>query len=60
MVFHEDQQRVREGNGAENFATIRKLALQVLHRVEDKESIKSRRKLAGWDNDYLLKVLTAI
>ena len=59
-VFHKDQQRVREGNGAENFATIRKLALQVLHRVEDKESIKSRRKLVGWDNDYLLKVLTAI
>lgn len=60
MVFHEDQQRVRTGNGAENFSTIRKLALQALHRVEDKESIKSRRKLAGWDNDYLLKVLTAI
>lgn len=60
MVFHEDQQRVREGNGAENFATLRKLALQALQRVEDKESIKSRRKLAGWDNNYLLKVLTAI
>jgi predicted transposase YbfD/YdcC len=60
MTFHEDQQRVREGNGAENFATIRKLALQALHRVDDKESIKSRRKLAGWDNEYLLKVLTAI
>ncbi|WP_293684365.1 ISAs1 family transposase, partial [Spirosoma sp. 48-14] len=45
MVFHEDQQRVRVGNGAENFATVRKLALQLLHRVDDKESMKSRRKL---------------
>lgn len=60
MVFHEDRQRVREGNGAENFATVRKLALQTLHRVDDKESIKSRRKLAGWDNEYLLKVLAKI
>lgn len=60
MVFSEDQPRVREGNGAADFATIRKLALQALHRVEDKESIKSGRKLAGWDTDYLLKVLTAI
>ena len=59
MVFGEDQQRVREGDGAENFATVRKLALQALHRVDDKESIKSRRKLAGWDNTYILKVLTA-
>lgn len=60
VAFHEDQQRVRTGNGAENFATVRKLALQALQRVDDKESIKSRRKLAGWDDGYLLKVLTTI
>lgn len=58
MVFHEDQQRIRVGNGAENFATVRKMALQLLHRMDDKESLKSRRKLAGWDDNYLLKILT--
>jgi predicted transposase YbfD/YdcC len=58
VVFHEDQQRIRTGNGAENFATVRKVALQLLQRVKDKESIKSRRKLAGWDEKYLLKILT--
>ena len=60
MVFHEDQQRIRVGNGAENFATLRKLALQLLHRVDDKESMKSRRKSAGWDDKYLLNILTLI
>lgn len=60
MVFHEDQQRIRVGNGAENFATVRKLALQLLQRVNDKESMKSRRKLAGWDDKYLLNILALI
>ena len=60
MVFHEDQQRIRAGNGAENFATVRKMALQLLHRVDDKESMKSRRKLAGWDEKYLFNILTPI
>lgn len=60
MVFHEDQQHIRVGNGAENFATVGKLALQVLHRVDDKESLKSRQKLAGSDDNYLLKILPLI
>lgn len=58
MVFHEDQQRIRTGYGAENFATVRKLALRLLYRVDNGESIKSRRKSAGWDDNYLLQVLT--
>jgi hypothetical protein len=34
------------------------MALQLLHRMDDKESLKSRRKLAGWDDNYLIKLLT--
>jgi hypothetical protein len=60
MVFHKDQQRIWVGNGAEHFATLRKLALQLLHRIDDNESMKSRRKLAGWDDRYLLNILTLI
>lgn len=60
MVFHEDRQRIRVGNGAENFATVRKMALQLLHRIADEESLKSRRKLAGWDDNYLLRILALI
>lgn len=58
VVFGEDRQRVRMGQAADNFATIRKLALQVLNRVDDKESIKNRRKRAGWDDNYMLNIVS--
>lgn len=47
-----------KGNGAENFV-LRHIALNLLRREKtSKGSLKGRRKKAGWDNDYLLKVLT--
>lgn len=57
VVFREDMSRTRTGNAAENMATARKLALQLLNQVQDKESMKNRRKMAGWDDSYLLSVL---
>lgn len=57
VCFHEDQSRVRKDNAPENMATLRKIALQALKQVQDKQSIKSRRKIAGWNDQYLLKVL---
>lgn len=57
VTFSEDAQRTRSGNAAENFATLRKLSLQVLNKMPDKESIKNRRKMAGWSDRYLAKVL---
>lgn len=57
VVFGEDMSKTRAGNAAENMATARKLALQLLNRVPDKESMKNRRKMAGWDDDYLLNIL---
>ncbi|MFD2519479.1 ISAs1 family transposase [Emticicia soli] len=56
VVFLEDLQRTKSINAPENLAIVRKLALQMLNRVQDKESIKNRRKIAGWSDQYLLKV----
>jgi len=57
--FREDDCRIRAGNGAENFAVLRHIALNLLRQEKtSKGSLKGRRKKAGWDNDYLLKVLT--
>ena len=59
IAFREDDCRIRKGNGAENFAVLRHIALNLLRREKtSKRSLKGRRKKAGWDNDYLLKVLT--
>lgn len=56
--FKEDQSRLRTKNGAENFAAIRRMALSMLKQETTKKlSMKCKRLLAGWDNEYLLKVI---
>ena len=60
IAFREDDCRVRKGNGAQNFAVLRHIALNMLRReTTEKCSIRAKRLKAGWDHDYLLKVLTA-
>ena len=60
LAFREDESRVRKGNGPENLAVLRHIALNLLrHEDTANISIRAKRKKAGWDNDYLLKVLTA-
>jgi predicted transposase YbfD/YdcC len=59
IVFREDDSRIRKGNGAENFAVLRHIALNLLRREKTvKRSLKGKRMKAGWDKNYLLKVLT--
>jgi predicted transposase YbfD/YdcC len=58
VAFKEDDSRVRKGNGAQNLAVLRRIALNLLRReTTSKIGIKARRLKAGWDEDYLLKVL---
>ena len=58
VSFGEDASRVRMGNGAEIFAALRRMALNILKREDTlKVGISAKRKRAGWDTDYLLKVL---
>ena len=57
--FREDDSRVRTGNAPENMATIWHAALALLNQERrSKISIKAKRKLAAWDNDYLLSILS--
>lgn len=60
MAFREDDSRIRKGNGSENFAVLRHVALNLLKRETStkRTSLKSKRKKAAWDEAYLLKVLT--
>jgi predicted transposase YbfD/YdcC len=57
VVFKEDQSRLRRGHGARNMAVVRHFAINLLHQSADKRSLKTRRKLAGWDPEYLLSLL---
>jgi len=57
-AFDEDSQRTRMGNSAANMSIIRHISLNLLKSESTaKVGIKNRRLKAGWDNEYLLKVL---
>ncbi|KAA6316899.1 hypothetical protein EZS27_032862 [termite gut metagenome] len=57
MVFREDEQRKRAKHAAENFAIVRKIALNLLKKDCGKESLRSKRLKAGWNKEYLIDLL---
>ena len=57
VTFKEDLSRLRVGHGAKNMAVVRHFALNLVRQVNDKRSIKRRRKRASWDPQYLLEIL---
>ena len=59
IAFREDECRIRKGNAAENIGILRHIALNLLKKDKvTKAGIAARRKKAGWDNGYLLEVLS--
>lgn len=58
-AFDEDHCRVRMGDGAQNLALLRRVALSLLKRdTTAKVGIKGKRLKAGWNEQYLLHILT--
>lgn len=60
VSFREGDCRIRSGEGAENFAVLRHIALSLLQQEKtEKVGVASKRFKAALDTQYLLKVLTA-
>jgi predicted transposase YbfD/YdcC len=58
MAFNEDQARHRAGNCAKNMTILRHVALNLLKSDKSKKlGVANKRKAAGWDRGYLLRVL---
>jgi len=60
MVFREDESRIRDEHMRENFAWLNRLALSLLKQHPSKDSIVMKRRGCGWNDDFLLQVLTGI
>lgn len=60
MGFREDEARHRAGNLAQNFTTLRHFALNLVKHAPDRRlGVANTRKQAGWDHNFLLRVLTS-
>jgi predicted transposase YbfD/YdcC len=58
VSFGEDHSRARTGYAAENLATLRRMALNLLKRDKTKKrGIRGKQLNAGWDHSYLLHLL---
>lgn len=59
MVFREDESRIRNRNAAQIMALFRRLSINVLRMLPEKESIglKRRRNRAAWSDSYLEQVI---
>lgn len=67
VIFSEDDSKKWAGNAAQNFSLISKVALNMIQNHKDtrnrgakKISAKRKRKMAGWNNDYLLEILLTL
>jgi predicted transposase YbfD/YdcC len=59
MGFREDESRIRKGYSAENFAVMRHVAINLLKQDKTtKLGVKNKRLKAGWDDNYLVKLLS--
>lgn len=57
VVMNEDQDRNRLGNGPENLAVLRHMAMNVMQKDATKGSLRGKLKRAGWDDAYLARLL---
>lgn len=59
ISFREDSRAIRDHLGAQNFARLARLALMMVrNETTAKKSGRMKRKIAGWDESYLARILT--
>jgi predicted transposase YbfD/YdcC len=59
MVFRDDECRLRTDHAPANFTTLKHMALNLIRRADSKDSIRLRRKVAAWDDDFLASLIAS-
>jgi hypothetical protein len=55
--MNEDQDRTRLGNGLQNLAVLRHMALNAMQKEGTKGALRGKLKRTGWDDAYLTRFL---
>ena len=58
MLFRDDECRIRKDNAPANFATIKHMAGNILRQAPGKQSLRVKRRLAAWDDEFLASLIT--
>jgi predicted transposase YbfD/YdcC len=58
VTYREDESRIREEALRENFAWLHRFTLSLLKQHPDRASIAMKRRSCGWNENYLLQVIT--
>ena len=59
MVFRDDESRVRTDHAPANFTTLRHIAHNLIRRAPGKDSLRLKRKVAAWDDNFLASLIAA-
>src|SRR5271157_3159364 len=59
MIFRDDECRIRTDHAPANFTTVKHMALNLIRRAPGKDSLRLRRKVAAWDDDFLAGIVAA-
>jgi hypothetical protein len=57
MMFRDDECRVRTDHAPANFTTIKHMAHNLLRTAAGKDSMRLRRKVAAWDDEFLAALI---
>lgn len=55
--FRDDDCRIRKKNAPANFTAVKRATLNALRKAPGKDSLKSKRLIAAWDEEFLAKTL---
>jgi predicted transposase YbfD/YdcC len=59
MIFRDDECRIRTDHAPANFTTIKHMAHNLIQKAPGKDSLRLKRKVAAWDDDFLASLIAA-
>jgi predicted transposase YbfD/YdcC len=57
MIFRDDECRVRTAHASANFTTVKHMAHNLIRKAGGKHSLRLKRKIAAWDDDFLASLI---